>query len=440
MGRARPRERDLPSLHARQERAGHGARGDRIEAVREGGEAQTVETAAVAAEIAAAAFGAGRRGVFRRIGRGDAHAIDVVVENQIPAGPAHAPGTGDVLLVETIAARPSGVVAVHVGGEGHGVSGIVFRHVFDACEHPVVQVAVEVVALVPGDFAYDTDQLRAHLGVSLVAAAFLPLAESVGMNVIHRVFDPAGVDAVVEVVQRLVENRLVVAQDSDGHHRGQVRQGPVRPVVAPAGADEIVEEPGVVKVELVPHVLLKGGEIRRIPAAVTAHQLPRAGERIAIEARAQGDVRVAVPGGVRGGPGVHDPNRLVRVDRVPRAVVAQRGLIRAVGIARQIHVGVSAVARIDEDGGHGLGAAHVKPFVAHEDVPAAFPRLLARGDLGRHAVQIRLRGQGSRVDELRSRERREHQAQTDEERLGKGDPEEWRREACQWRADAVHLR
>ena len=120
------------------------------------------------------------------------------------------------------------------------------------------------------------------------------------------------------------------------------------------------------------------------------------------------DVRVAVPGRVGGGPGVHDFDRLIRVDRVARAVITQRGLIRAVGIARQIHVGVSAVSRIDEHDGHGKGAAHVKPFIAHQNVPTAFPRLRTRGDLGRHTVQIRLRGQRPGVNELGFRGRREH--------------------------------
>ncbi len=374
--------------------AGGQAGGDGVAITGERGEAEVVEGAAVVA-ILRSAVGAGGGGFFLRLRNMDTEAVGIVADDDIPdrAG-------GALACVGDDAVRLGGAalaVAPRVVGEGDGLQVVVAGDVFGAGEEAVVVVRVEVDALVPGHLADGGHEADAHDGVLLVAAGFLPLAEGGRVEDGDGVVDGAVAAAGFEVVHRLVDLGLVVAEDADGEDGGHVAEIPVGPVILDVRVVVVEQELVVERVEHGDHHVLELVEIGGGPAGVAAHDLGGVGHLVTVEAGGEETVGVAGDGGEGGAPGVEDLDGFVGVGGVAGDLPAEGVLVGGGGVVVEQGAVVGRGAAIDDgDGARAPGALRVG--AGDEFVPAAFPRLGVGGDLLGHAGEVRVGVKHAGVD------------------------------------------
>ena len=391
-------------------------------------ETRMVVAAAVAAVRAAAQLHAD--GVLHLVAvfHRDAHAVLVVVDEQLPDGaglsasravqPRHPP----VLRIrQVVDAR---VVGRHVfrRARHHGRAGL-------ARDQTIVQVAERVVALVVGILERIRQQAQRGHRVSLVAPALLHLVQ-VAQRAAAVLVEPGNQSPAVTAhaarvlvgmlardAQRLVARAFLdpphaiiidvrrVAQDTHGHAEHGVAQSPVAVVVIPVAltGHRVVPTLQEVLCRSEPHVyqvLLEQVELLLAPsvAPVVAHQLRRVGELVAREARNQGHVGVAPQILVPSAPGVQGLHRPVGIGGLPRDFPHQRALVSVSRATVGIHVVLRT--RSPDDG---LRHAHVSRV---DDTPRVAQAVQRRHHVripGRHTVadglEVSLRMEQARMAE-----------------------------------------
>ncbi len=166
------------------------------------------------------------------------------------------------------------------------------------------------------------------------------------------------------------------------------------------------QEAVVERVEHGQHHVLEARKVTRRPARVGAHDLGRIRELVAVDARRQKAVRIAVDRGQRGRPCVQEDDREVGIARVLRDLPAQRQLIGTRDV--DVHLReILVVAAADHGGQWARRGAQLGAPVRGQRVPAAEPGLGVGRHLRAHAFEVGLGVQEAGVDEG-SRQRRRH--------------------------------
>lgn len=217
---------------------------------------------------------------------------------------------------------------------------------------------------------------------------------------------------VVEIVQGLVEHRLVISKYADGQHCGpidkevvshpivicqdgagkysHVAEVPIGPVVVDLRVVVLDEEAVVHRVEHIDKHLGDRGEVRAREAAEAAQELGRVRELVTIQTRRKILVRVARDLRQRARPGVEDRRRRVSVLSVAHNLVADREGVRCCGVPVNIWVvlGAAGGAATAEELDGARCVAGLRVGAVDELVPASEPRLGLRVDLGGHAREV----------------------------------------------------
>src|SRR5205814_10529957 len=114
------------------------------------------------------------------------------------------------------------VVAVGVARVRHVAPHVPLRHVFRACEQPIVLRTVKIDTLLQGNFAKLRHESNTELSMLLIAATFLPLTQATWISHINRIFYAAGPEVASKIRQSFIKDVAIVEKYADCDARANV--------------------------------------------------------------------------------------------------------------------------------------------------------------------------------------------------------------------------